>query len=117
MSKEGLRKSLTWKDLRELIKLSTKRKYNRVLNIDFLFTNIKENYNELNDDTVFIASPLMVHEHKEGKKCEPHMRISVWVPGLNQIVLDCDMDLWRSYETLADATESLVELFQHKEVH
>ena len=59
----------------------------------------------------------MVHEHKEGKKCEPHMRISVWVPGLNQIVLDCDMDLWRSYESLGDATESLVELFQHKEVH
>ena len=50
MSKESLRKSLTWKDLRELIKLSTKRKYNRVLNIDFLFTNIKENYNLTSDD-------------------------------------------------------------------
>lgn len=36
------------------------------------------------DDVLFPVQPLMVHEHKSGKACEPHMRCMIAVPRLKQ---------------------------------
>ena len=50
------------------------------------------------ESVYFPAQEYMVHTHKSGEKCEPHMRIGIWFPDDIHIILDCDVDLWNSFE-------------------
>lgn len=48
--------------------------YNRTIDQEFI--------NTLPDDVMFPVIPLMIHEHKSGKPCEPHIRCSIYIPNL-----------------------------------
>jgi hypothetical protein len=52
--------------------LSTKQKYNRLLDTAAL--------EKLPDDKVFPVKFAMLHEHRMGKACEPHARTMIYCP-------------------------------------
>ena len=52
------------------------------------------------ESIVFVASALLLHQHKGGEECEPHMRISIFLPDLGAAIIDCDLDIWRSLESI-----------------
>lgn len=55
--------------LREIVEKATKRSYNRVLpNCEI---------EELNDDTMVVVRPVLIHEFAQGKPVEPHLRCIV----------------------------------------
>jgi hypothetical protein len=74
--------------LNELIKLnsiSIENGYNRNL-IEFFNLNFQEN-------TRFQLSPFMLHQHKNGEPCEPHIRYMVSTTHKNNIVFLGLLDL------------------------
>lgn len=81
--------------------------YNRTLSDEFV--------NTLPDDINFPVIPLMVHEHKSGKACEPHMRVFVVVPkvvtgtieemsngGFDQYIVDLEIGLFNLLPSIHD---------------
>lgn len=64
------------------------RKYNRTLVADAI--------NELADDELFAISPILIHEHAQGKAVEPHLRCSVQARGqdIGFVVLDVPVELF-----------------------
>jgi hypothetical protein len=54
----------------------------------------------LPDDAVFVISPIMIHEHAQGKPVEPHLRCSVRglekTAALMMAVLDISADMFKT---------------------
>ena len=53
-------------DLKKLNKISIQNGFNQNLVEDF--------YHELEENSRFQLRPLIIHHHKKGMKCEPHIR-------------------------------------------
>ena len=117
-------KRLIWKDIELINQLAEKHGYNRQVDISALKKDVKKNVKSMGYkdfyQVYFAAKEHMVHEHKDGKKCEPHVRIGVWFPGGLEktapessaiarssihVTLDCDLHLWNSLETLPSSAE------------
>ena len=70
-------------------------KYNRTLREDFV--------DSLPDDKFFPITFTMMHEHRAGVACEPHVRCMIAVPfngGIEQVILDMESGL---YDLLPEA--------------
>lgn len=65
-------------------------KYNRTIPNEVI--------DQLPADKFFIVSPLMVHEHRAGKACDPHMRCNIYAgpdaAHLGYMILDIEMGLY-----------------------
>lgn len=55
--------------LRKLNQEATRRNYNRQI--------LEAGIDSLADDAILAISPIMIHEHAQGKAVEPHLRCSV----------------------------------------
>jgi len=101
LEKVGLgKKVMFWEDIEIASHVAKKRNYNRQINLSKLKKDVKKvlkNQDLVLDDTKFAATPIMVHTHKSGEKCMPHMRISVYLPDTGSVLIDCDIDLWKSF--------------------
>ena len=97
-------KRLIWKDVELLQKLSEKNNYNRQIDIEPLKKAVKKQVKSMGyldfDNVYFAAKALMIHEHKGGKKCEPHMRTAIYFPEVGNVTLDCDLHVWNSLENI-----------------
>lgn len=97
-------KMLVWKDIELIQQLAKKKGLNRQLDIKRLKSDVKRRVRSLGyrdfDKIYFPAKELMIHEHKAGKKCAPHMRVSIYFPELSTVIIDCDMHLWESFEKM-----------------
>lgn len=84
---------------------SHRQRYNRLLNPEAV-ESLPENLN-------FIVAPIMIHEHRMGESCEPHMRCFLYVPnklegtideiansGFQPVVVDFDMALFFALPTV-----------------
>ena len=64
--------------------------YNRVIR--------EETIDALPDDKFFPITFTLLHEHKAGKPCEPHVRCIIATPGPNgerqQLILDMEMGIY-----------------------
>tara|TARA_R100000995_G_scaffold20361_2_gene8449 strand:- start:2357 stop:2758 length:402 start_codon:yes stop_codon:yes gene_type:complete len=94
-------KLMYWGDIEMANLLAKKRDYNRQLDTEAIKTLVedmiaKSGYKVQLDTMRFPATALMVHSHKNGEECMPHMRISINM-GEARVMLDCDMDLWESF--------------------
>jgi len=95
-------RKVIWKDIELINEVAEKRNYNRQIDLSKLKKEVKkqiksmgyENFNKV----FFAAKEIMLHEHKGGKKCAPHMRIGIWFPNNIQVYVDCDLQLWNSFE-------------------
>jgi hypothetical protein len=76
--------------LRRLNEEAERRSYNRQLNMDA--------FDIIEDDEIFAISPIMIHEHAQGKAVEPHLRCSVRSAtgkrNLGWLMLDVPMELF-----------------------
>lgn len=70
--------------------------YNRVVNSDFL--------ERLPDDKVFVPRFTMLHEHKAGKSCDPHVRCVFDHEG-DIFMIDVEMGCWELTTTVSEALE------------
>ena len=110
-NKAGARgmKKLLWKDVELINQIAEKNGYNRQVDIDALKTDVKKNVKSMgyNDfyQIYFPAEEYMIHEHKNGKKCEPHMRVGIWFPDDLWVTLDCDLHVWNSFEKILPQTK------------
>jgi hypothetical protein len=93
---------LDWEDIKKINTLGAKKKFNRVFDLrkfkSYLSTALKERGYDLSI-TKFPARPIMLHEHRAGQKCEPHMRVSIRFSDLpcDTFYIDCDLKLWESF--------------------
>ena len=98
LEKVGLgKKVMFWEDIEIASHVAKKRNYNRQINLSKDVKKVLKNQDLVLDDTKFAATPIMVHTHKSGEKCMPHMRISVYLPDTGSVLIDCDIDLWKSF--------------------
>ena len=97
-------RKVIWQDIELINKFAEKNGYNRQVDIDRLKVDLKKAIESMGyddfDSIVFVASALLLHQHKRGEECEPHMRISIFLPDLGSAIIDCDLDIWRSLETI-----------------
>tara|TARA_R100000963_G_scaffold24995_1_gene17097 strand:+ start:114 stop:485 length:372 start_codon:yes stop_codon:yes gene_type:complete len=102
-------KRLLWKDVELINQLAEKNGYNRQVDIDALKRDVKKNVKSMGYkdfyQIYFAAKEYMIHEHKNGKKCAPHMRIGIWFPDDLHITLDCDLHVWNSFEKIPPQTK------------
>lgn len=95
-------KRLVWEDIEVIQQLAKRKGFNRQLDIKRLKRDAKKQVKSMGYDNFkkvyFPARELMIHEHKAGKECEPHMRISIYFPEMPSVVIDCDWHLWQSFE-------------------
>lgn len=92
--------------LRKLGEEAERRNYNRQLNMDA--------FDIIEDDEIFAISPIMIHEHAQGKRVEPHLRCSVRSVNakrdLGWLMIDVPMELFALLPEVerktADATSS-----------
>ena len=103
MSNKDYRKVI-WQDIELINKFAEKNGYNRQVDIDKLKVDLKNAIESMGyedfESIVFVASALLLHQHKGGEECEPHMRISIFLPDLGAAIIDCDLDIWRSLESI-----------------
>ena len=97
-------RKVIWQDIELINKFAEKNGYNRQVDIDRLKADLKKAIESMGyedfDSIVFVASALLLHQHKSGEECEPHMRISIFLPDLGSAIIDCDLDIWRSLESI-----------------
>ena len=95
-------RKVIWKDVELINEFAEKRDYNRQIDLPKLKKDVKKHVKSMGyenfDEVVFAAKELLLHEHKGGKKCAPHMRIGIWFPNNIQVYVDCDLQLWNSFE-------------------
>ena len=100
-------KRLVWKDIETIQQIADKKGFNRLLDLKRLKRDVKKKVKSMGydkfEEVYFPARELMIHEHKAGKLCEPHMRISIYFPELSSVIIDCDMHLWKSFEKVPPA--------------
>ena len=100
---------LIWKDVELINQLAKKHNYNRQVDIETLKKDVKKNVKSMGYKNFyqiyFAAKEHMIHEHKGGKKCAPHMRIGIWFPDDLYVTLDCDIHLWNSFERIPSSIE------------
>tara|TARA_A100000172_G_scaffold62202_1_gene41617 strand:- start:1465 stop:1812 length:348 start_codon:yes stop_codon:yes gene_type:complete len=111
MSREDVR-MIKFVDLEVINKLAEKHGYNRRVDVEGLREHLEKEIKHLGfdslDEVVWPISPLLVHEHKAGKKCEAHMRVCMHLMTLGEdVIIDCDMHLWESFPKIEDPTENL----------
>jgi hypothetical protein len=70
--------------------------YNRSVNKEFL--------DSLPDDKVFVPRYTLLHEHKAGKPCDPHVRC-VFEHESDWFIIDVEMGCWEMTVTVSDALE------------
>jgi hypothetical protein len=97
-------RKLVWKDVVLINQLAEKYGYNRQIDTDALKRDVMEKVKAMGhknfERVYFAAKEFILHEHKAGKKCEPHMRIGVWFPDNIHVIMDCDLHLWNSFERI-----------------
>jgi len=97
-------RKVIWQDIELINKFAEKNGYNRQVDIDRLKVDLKKAIESMGyedfESIVFVASALLLHQHKGGEECEPHMRISIFLPDLGAAIIDCDLDIWRSLESI-----------------
>ena len=100
-------KRLVWKDIETIQQVADRKGFNRRLDLKRLKKDAKKKIKSMGyrkfDEIYFPARELMIHEHKAGKPCEPHMRITIYFPELTSVIIDCDMNLWDSFEKVPTA--------------
>lgn len=90
---------MKYSDLTKANEHATKNDYNRALNIDKFFMTIKR-FGYEPEELLYPVLPLCVHEHAQGNKVDPHMRVKIVGPfdeetGLVvQGILDCCFDIF-----------------------
>tara|TARA_R110000796_G_scaffold104855_2_gene214802 strand:- start:776 stop:1126 length:351 start_codon:yes stop_codon:yes gene_type:complete len=100
-------------DIELINQLADKKGFNRRVDIDKLRETLSSLVTDLGfgefEDVVWPISPLLIHEHKQGEKCEPHMRVCVHLGGFldENIIIDCDMHLWESFEKITNELPNL----------
>ena len=103
-------RKLLWEDVELINQLAEKNNYNRQIDLSKLKKDVKKNVKSMGyenfDEVIFTAKELMVHEHKSGEKCAPHMRITIWFPEDISVTVDCDIHLWQSFERIRPETVS-----------
>ena len=86
-------KRLVWEDIEVIQQLAKRKGFNRQLDIKRLKRDAKKQVKSMGyanfKKVYFPARELMIHEHKAGKECEPHMRISIYFPEMPSVVIDC----------------------------
>lgn len=100
--------------LRILNTQSHHRQYNRLMTPEFV-ESLPENVN-------FIVEPIMVHEHRMGKSCEPHMRCCLYLPnkldgtidemaasGFQMLIIDVDMNMFSYLPNAVDFSDNADE--------
>jgi len=106
------------KTLKEINKDSIKKDYNRNLEWKVFQSALMKSMNERKDvvwrgmKTNVLLVPLMIHEHKKGEKCEPHLRCQVFTDNCEGFLmtLDVPMDLFDSLMDVETYTEMLKEV-------
>lgn len=74
-------------------KMAEERGYNRVVKPEFL---------EQLPDEIFVPWFTMLHEHKAGKACDPHVRCCFKHDG-QFFTIDVEMGCWELLTTVSDA--------------
>ena len=103
------------RDVKSINKHSIKLNYNRTLNFKNVFDDLKIAFNKDENvvwrgmNTRVLLIPLMIHEHKRGEKCEPHVRCFVFTHNLlsSFITLDVRTDVYAELLTY-DEVKNLV---------
>jgi len=97
-------RKVIWQDIELINKFAEKNGYNRQVDLGKLKKELKKAIESMGYDDFesifFVASAILLHQHKGGEECEPHMRISIFLPEVGSAIIDCDLDLWRSLETI-----------------
>ena len=111
MSREDVR-MIKFVDLEVINELAKKHGFNRRVDVKSLRKHLEKEIHHLGfeslDEGVWPISPLLVHEHKAGEKCEPHMRVCMHLMTLGEdVIIDCDMHLWASFPRVEDPTENI----------
>lgn len=70
------------------------QEYNRVVDKEFL--------DRLPDDKVFVPRYTLLHEHKAGKPCDPHVRCVFNHEG-DWFIIDVEMGCWEITPTVSEA--------------
>ena len=107
-------RKVVWKDVELINQLAEKNGYNRQVDITALRKDVEKNVKSMGykdfDKVCFSAREYLIHEHKGGEKCSPHMRIGIWFPDDMRVTLDCDIHLWNSFERITPQTISNQEV-------
>jgi len=106
------------KTLKEINKESIKKDYNRNIEWGLFQSALMKSMNERREvvwkgmNTIVALVPLMIHEHKKGEKCEPHLRCQVFTDNCVGffVTLDVPMDLFDSLMDVETYTEMLQEV-------
>ena len=83
--------------LKSINKASIKKDYNRNLEWKVFQKGLMKSMNDRKDvawkgmKTCVILSPCMIHEHKGGVKCEPHVRCEVFTDGCLPAMITLDV--------------------------
>jgi|TARA_B100001250_G_scaffold220862_1_gene189438 hypothetical protein len=97
-------RKVIWRDIELINEVAEKRNYNRQIDLPTLKKEVKKQIKSMGyenfDEVFFAAKEIMIHEHKNGEKCAPHMRIGIWFPDNIQVYVDCDLQLWDSFERI-----------------
>lgn len=107
-------KVVTLKTLKSINKESINRDYNRNLNwkefqkglMDAMNSDDRVVWSGMNTKT--ILTPVLVHTHKQGKSCEPHIRCKIETVGLLNSVLTLDVPS-EMFENLLGIEEFLAQ--------
>lgn len=106
------------KTLKEINKESIKKDYNRNIEWGLFQSALMKSMNERREvvwkgmNTIVALVPLMIHEHKMGEKCEPHVRCRVDTNYClsDFLTLDIPMDLFHSLMGVETYMEKLKEV-------
>lgn len=90
---------MNYYDLKEANDYAIENNFNRSINLD-KFTNTVTKFGYNYKDLSYPVMPLVIHEHAQGKKVEPHVRVKIVGPfdddtGLVvQAILDCSFSVF-----------------------
>lgn len=98
--------------LKKINKKSIDKGYNRNLHWDVFKRDVLKAAGK-DTSVLFYLYPLMVHEHKGGQKCEPHIRCEIDVsPYLNTfLTIDVPLEMYNSLMTLKFLRNSMIKEF------
>ena len=106
---------MTYQDLKEANELAIKNDHNRTINLEN-FTYTVKSFGYDYKTILYPALPIILHEHAQGKKVEPHIRAKIVGPfeeesgRVVQAILDCPLKVFNRFPVYDIENRKLIRM-------